>query len=116
MTDNLLNIIDRGQFDILEFDKPNTWMNKVTIETNKNDSFHYDMSYLTAVTYLNDDFEGGEFEYILEGITYHFKPIKNVTLIMDKTLFHRVLPVQKGVRYSLITFFNYDSKNKKTLL
>ena len=109
--------IDKNQFQILEFPKPKTWINKVIPETNKNDSFHYDMSFLTAVTYLNDDFIGGEFTYINKGgIVNYINPKTNTTLIMDKTLYHKVSPVSLGVRYSLITFFNFNSKDKKTIL
>ena len=80
--DNLINYleknIDKNQFQILEFPKPNTWINKVIPETNQNDSFHYDMSFLTAVTYLNEDFVGGEFTYINEfGSTSKINPKTN---------------------------------------
>ena len=108
--------IDKNQFQILEFPKPNTWINKVIPETNQNDSFHYDMSFLTAVTYLNEDFVGGEFTYINEfGSTSKINPKTNKTLIMDKTLYHKVSPVISGIRYSLVTFFNFKPKEVKTL-
>ena len=41
------------------------WINKITNETNKNDEFHKDLSDLTFLMYLNDNFEGGEYEYIV---------------------------------------------------
>ena len=109
--------IDKNQFQILEFPKPNTWINKVVPETNQNDSFHYDMSFLTAVTYLNEDFVGGEFTYINDfGSTSKINPKTNKTLIMDKTLYHKVSPVSSGIRYSLVTFFNFNAKNTKTIV
>lgn len=85
-------------------------------ETNKNDGFHFDFSYLTAVTYLNDDFKGGEFEYKdTNSDIQQITPKTNKTLIMDEKLFHRVSPVKSGTRYSLVTFFQFISKEKKTL-
>jgi len=109
--------IDKNKFEILEFPKPKTWINKVIPETNKNDSFHYDMSFLTAITYLNEDFIGGEFTYINEfGGTTKLNPKMNKTLIMDKNLYHKVSPVLSGVRFSLVTFFNFNAKNTKTIV
>ena len=117
LDDYLKNIIDKGKYNILNLPKPNSWINKVIPETNKNDTFHYDMSYLTAVTYLNDDFENGEFEYRIDNLmTQRIKPEKNKTLVMDESLYHRVAPVSKGVRFSLITFYQFNEKEKKTLL
>jgi predicted 2-oxoglutarate/Fe(II)-dependent dioxygenase YbiX len=94
-----------------------SWINKVTIDTNKDDAYHFDMSNLTIVTYLNDDFEGGEFEY-LDDFKSKVKitPKKNLSLIMNGYLKHRVLPVSKGERYSLVSFFDVIKKNKNTMI
>ena len=94
-----------------------SWINKVTIDTNKEDAYHFDMSNLTIVTYLNDDFEGGEFEYI-DDFKSKVKiiPQKNLSLIMNGYLNHRVLPVHKGERYSLVSFFDVIKKYKNTLI
>lgn len=94
-----------------------SWINKVTIDTNKDDVYHFDMSNLTIVTYLNEDFEGGEFEY-LDDTESKVKiiPQKNLSLIMNGYLKHRVLPVRKGIRYSLVSFFDVIKKNKNTLI
>lgn len=117
---NLKNTIEINvsvdKFKLIDFSKIYSWINKVVPETNKNDSFHRDMSYMTAVTYLNDDFENGEFEYKDVNLNIHqIKPVKNKTLMMDETLMHRVSSVKSGVRYSLVTFFQFISKEKKTL-
>jgi hypothetical protein len=94
-----------------------SWINKVTIDTNKDDDYHFDISNLTIVTYLNDDFEGGEFEYIDDFESkLRIKPKKNLSLIMNGYLKHRVLPVSKGDRYSLVSFFDLVKKNKNTLI
>lgn len=113
----LQNNVNINRFNVIDFSKVNSWINKVVPETNKNDDFHHDMSYMTAVTYLNDDFEKGEFEYKDKDSNIHkIKPSTNKTLLMDETLMHRVSPVKSGIRYSLITFFQFESKEKKTLL
>jgi predicted 2-oxoglutarate/Fe(II)-dependent dioxygenase YbiX len=93
------------------------WINKITTETNKDDTFHTDTSDLTIVTYLNDDYTGGEFEYINKSN----KPIKietqlGLSLIMDSILMHRVSPVLSGNRYSLVCFFDMITKNEKTII
>jgi hypothetical protein len=118
---NLKNIleksINKNKFNSIDFTKNNSWINRVIPETNKNDTFHYDISYLTAVTYLNNDFTGGEFEYKNEEENIlQIKPETNKTLIMDEKLFHRVHPVKLGIRHSLVTFFQFESKEKKTLI
>ena len=113
----LENNVNINKFNLIDFSKIYSWINKVIPETNKNDGFHHDMSYMTAVTYLNDDFEKGEFEYKDKDSNIHqIKPTKNKTLIMDETLMHRVSPVESGTRYSLVTFFQFTDKEKKTLL
>jgi len=93
------------------------WLNKVDINSNKNDDFHYDMSDITTILYLNDDFEGGEFEYIDENNKkIKINPKKNMMIISSNKLSHRVLPVTDGIRYSLICPFDFVLKDKKTLL
>lgn len=102
---------------IIDFENSTTWINKVSIETNKNDDFHYDTSDLTFVTYLNNEFEGGQLIYIDEiGKTKKIIPQKNMTLIMNDKLLHKVAPVTNGIRYSLVTFFTMKQKKSKTLI
>jgi hypothetical protein len=93
------------------------WINKVTPSTNTHDAYHFDDSDLSIVTYLNDDFMGGEFEYINKnGSNIKINPTKGQSLIMDGKTLHRVLPVISGERYSLISFFYLQKKDFKTLL
>jgi predicted 2-oxoglutarate/Fe(II)-dependent dioxygenase YbiX len=93
------------------------WINEVTIETNKEDSFHMDNCDLTIVTYLNENFSGGEFEYINElAENIKIKPNIGLSLLMNNKLYHRVLPVTNGVRYSLICGFDIANKTSKTFI
>ena len=102
---------------MIDFESSDSWINKVTIETNKNDPYHKDISFLTLITYLNDDFEGGEFMYINDvGEKQLITPETNMTLVMDNKLSHKVMSVNGGIRFSLITFFKFKEKKSKTLL
>jgi hypothetical protein len=92
------------------------WVNKITKDTNIKDTYHVDNTYLTIVTYLNDNFEGGEFEYINNTDTIKINPKVGMSLIMNNKLLHRVLPVIKGYRLSLICFFDIKEKKIKSII
>ena len=94
------------------------WINKVTTTSNTSDVFHVDSSELSTVTLLNDDYEGGHFNYTNEEEEdIQLKGKKYTTLIFNgKLTKHRVLPVTKGVRWSLVTFWQTKIKTTKTLL
>lgn len=109
----------------LSYDKTNTvdfedsisWINKISTESNKDDDFHFDTSVLTLITYLNDEYTGGEFIYIDEnGNEKTIVPKPNMTLIMDNHLFHKVANVNSGIRFSLITFLILKQKKNKSLI
>jgi hypothetical protein len=99
-----------------EYDLVGLWINKVTIKTNIDDKYHHDTCDLTIVTYINDTFDGGEFEYIENKNLFKIKPIRNTSLVMDKKLEHRVLKIKKNERYSLISFYYKDQKMEKTII
>ena len=88
------------------------WINKITPDSNKNDGFHFDENDISIIIYLNDEFIGGEFEYIDDSKSHTLHPKKGLTLRLDNRVEHRVLPVTYGIRYSLVIFI----KKKKTLL
>lgn len=94
------------------------WVNFVFNDSNKNDDFHFDKSDLSFIIYLNDDFEGGEFEYIDYDAKkiQKIKPKKNLGLITSDGLLHRVLNVKKGIRYSLIIFLKKKQKKVNTII
>jgi Rps23 Pro-64 3,4-dihydroxylase Tpa1-like proline 4-hydroxylase len=93
------------------------WINKVTESDLKSDKFHHDSSDLTIVTYFNTNFDGGNFEYYdkLQNLIT-INPEINLSLIMNNKLMHRITKVTKGERYSLVAFFNFQTKNKKTII
>ena len=94
------------------------WINKVDTTSNKNDEFHKDRNSVTLMVYLNEDFDGGELEYIdvFNKKQLKWTPKKYSTILINSTIPHRVLPVNKGVRYSLIFFFHYKNKEHKSLI
>lgn len=51
---------------------------------------------------LNDDFEGGEFEFFGKDI---ISAKRGTVIVFPSYLMHRVKPVTKGTRYSLVTWF-----------
>jgi len=64
---------------------------------------------ISMVIWLNDDFEGGEFEFHpTYGAETHdslHKPVKGSALLFPSWMVHRVKPVIRGTRYSLLTCF-----------
>ena len=105
------------EIEKIDFDNTFNWINKVSIETNKNDTTHYDKSILTIITYLNDDFTGGSFVYIDKNKEKKsIIPKKNMTLIINDKLSHKVSSVNSGVRFSLVTFYTIKKKKNKSLL
>jgi predicted 2-oxoglutarate/Fe(II)-dependent dioxygenase YbiX len=92
------------------------WINKVTNKTNIDDNYHIDVADLSIITYINENFEGGEFQYIFKNEEIKVKPIINHSLIINKEIEHRVLNVTNGERFSLISFYKKIQKKQKTLI
>lgn len=64
---------------------------------------------LTSITYLNDDFEGGE-TYFENGISV--KPKKGKTVFFDGMKYrHGVNPVRNGKRFVLSNWYSKDIEN-----
>jgi hypothetical protein len=86
----------------------NIWINKITADRLDSLEYHIDDSDLTIITYLNSDFTGGDFEYILNNKNNKIKVKENMCIVMDKTLQHRIAKVTNGNRYSLALFLYKD--------
>lgn len=72
-------------------------------DTGKPNSFHwYDIG---TVFYLNDDYEGGELYFPLQGIEFKPKPGAAYFFPGDKNYIHGVRPITSGVRYTLPYFW-----------
>lgn len=109
---NIKNLIqERGYInDIFKFES--AWINVIDNTTNQNDSYHKDRSDRTIIIYLNENFEGGSFEYYENKEMFDISPKEGLSILMDNELMHRVTPVLNGTRYSLVIFI----KKEKTLL
>lgn len=126
INEDFISIIDKIEkyVEKIKFYKDSTiklnkcWLNKIDINTNKNDEFHYDLSDLSFILYLNDNFNGGVYEYINDAKEILWvKPKKFMTITTQKNqILHRVLPVSDGVRYSLVCFFDYEIKKEKLFI
>lgn len=112
VTNIIKETINKSRVDILGL-----WINKVNSDSNKNDDFHKDSSDLTFLLYLNENFDGGEFEYINgENQKIKIKPKINLSIISNDKLYHRVSPVINGERFSLVMFFGVGKKKENTLI
>ena len=71
-----------------------------------------------VVCFLNQNFIGGEFEYIDQKLL-KVLPEENTALVFGPTLRHRVLPVTEGERYTLVAFLaenSYLYKKQRTVI
>lgn len=99
----------------------NTWVNRIDKtqpKIEKDNDFHLDVSNFTAITFINDDYIGGEFLYLNnKNEEILIKPKKNLTIILDGSkMQHRVCEVLSGVRFTLVSFLEYETKKNKTLI
>ena len=84
-----------------------------SIITTENFHTHHKTIPHSIVTFLNDDFEGGLFQYKINGDIKTIKPVKNMTLFFDGSIPHRITNV-KGLRITLVLFISDISKHKNT--
>lgn len=70
------------------------------------DTFHQhgEARKLTALAFLNDDYEGGKFFLNATGTPYYPPQKKGTVLVFPSYMVHGVEPVTKGVRYSCVTW------------
>ena len=72
---------------------------------------------ISILIYLNDDYVGGELEYINDtNNRVKIIPQKKLVVIMNNQLEHRVLPITSGVRYSLAAFFGFMDNQTKSII
>lgn len=66
----------------------------------------------SVICFLNDDFIGGDL--IIENVT--IKPTKNMLIIFDGKLMHKVSKVKEGDRYTLVSFMDFQPKLMQNVL
>ena len=69
---------------------------------NGNQFTHGKTRKLSMSIILNDDFEGGEFEFFTKE---KVNSKRGTVIVFPSYMLHRVKPVTKGTRYSLVTWF-----------
>ncbi len=65
-----------------------------------------------TVFYLNDDYEGGELYFPLQGIEFKPKPGAGYFFPGDKNYIHGVRPITQGTRYTLPYFWTIKEHKK----
>ncbi len=79
---------------------------------------HHDNGYsyncvLSAVSYPNDDYEGGELYFRLQNLSVKPKA-GDLYLFPSNFMYpHRAMPVHSGVKYSIVTMLDYSEKYHK---
>ena len=65
---------------------------------------------VSLVAYVNDDYDGGELNFRLQGLTV--KPEAGDLFIFPSTFMypHRAMPVHSGTKYSIVTMLDYNKK------
>jgi predicted 2-oxoglutarate/Fe(II)-dependent dioxygenase YbiX len=104
-----------------EYNFTDSWINKIDSTqpvVEEKDKFHLDEDNLSIVTFINDDYIGGEFSYLNKKNEEVFiQPKQNLTIILNGSeIKHRVCEVISGERFTLISFLEYEIKKNKTLL
>jgi PKHD-type hydroxylase len=85
--------------------------------TDSNDTIYKDRFY-TIVVQLNNDYSGGDFELMINNLNTKMEFGTGNLFIFPSNTLHRVKPVEKGIRYSLVSWLKLkEIKNyKKTIL
>lgn len=78
-------------------------------QTHADDGASY-KSVVSLVGYLNDDYSGGEIAFPTYNIT--IKPEKGDLIVFPSNymFMHRAMPVEKGIKYSVVTMLDYSDK------
>jgi 2OG-Fe(II) oxygenase superfamily len=78
-------------------------------EAHTDHGFSYNCT-VSLVSYPNDDYDGGELEFPLQGIK--IKPVAGDTYIFPSNFMypHRACPVFDGKKYSMVTMLDYSDK------
>jgi hypothetical protein len=109
---NYINIISDGtKYEVKELG-----LNLIQPSRQLDNSTHFDECDFSFVTYLNDDFVGGDFIYYVDGTEYRITPKKGLTIKLKNKIRHRVDKVIDGKRFSLYVFLNYPKKIKSSLI
>lgn len=107
---NYYNTITNGSdYSILE-----TGLIVLKNDRQLHNSTHVDESDISYITYINDEYTGGEFEYFDELNNKNtIVPKKYMTILIHNKVKHRVCKVESGIRFSIYSFLRLIPKNQK---
>lgn len=104
-------ITSNGEYELIE-----TAINIIKSDRQIYNSKHKDSGDLSFVTYLNEDFEGGNLIYYDKNLEFVITPKIGLSVKIYKNTSHKVEPIISGVRYSLYTFLEKKQKINKSLI
>jgi predicted 2-oxoglutarate/Fe(II)-dependent dioxygenase YbiX len=94
----LVRIEEDSGYDLLRYETGQFYVEHV-------DSFKQQPRAVSCSFALNDDFEGGEFAFFGRKFKYNLKKGSAIMFPSNFMYPHEVMPVTKGTRYSIITWF-----------
>jgi predicted 2-oxoglutarate/Fe(II)-dependent dioxygenase YbiX len=105
-------ITENGKYIVKE-----TGINIISPERQLLSSKHVDECEISYITYLNDDFEGGDLVLYDSKIEKkRITPKAGLTIMLNHGVQHKVDTVLKNTRYSVYTFLNLKVEYNKTLI
>lgn len=104
-------ITNNGEYELIE-----TAINIIKSDRQIYNSKHKDSGDLSFVTYLNNDFKGGNLIYYEEDLEFSIVPKIGLSVKIYSNTAHRVEPIISGVRFSLYTFLQKKQKKNKSLI
>jgi predicted 2-oxoglutarate/Fe(II)-dependent dioxygenase YbiX len=96
--EHLKSISKDTGYDLLKYDIGGFY-------TQHTDSFTEQQRTISCSFILNDDYEGGEFAFFDRELKYKLKKGSAITFPSNFMFPHEIMPVTKGTRYSIITWF-----------
>jgi predicted 2-oxoglutarate/Fe(II)-dependent dioxygenase YbiX len=94
---NKFRISKDSGYELLKYEKNGFFEEHV-------DSYSHAHRTLSCSLILNDDFEGGEFSFFNQKIIHSLKKGSAIFFPSNFMYPHSVLPVKKGIRYSIVTW------------
>jgi predicted 2-oxoglutarate/Fe(II)-dependent dioxygenase YbiX len=93
-----IHVDEDSGYELLKYDKFNFYSEHV-------DSFKKIPRSISCSLILNDDFKGGEFSFFNKKILYDLKKGSAIVFPSNFLYPHSILPVKKGTRFSIVTWF-----------
>lgn len=95
---NTISISEDTGYDLLRYEKGGFYIQHT-------DSYTEEPRSISCSLILNDDYEGGEFAFFDRELVYKLKKGSIITFPSNFLYPHEIMPVTKGTRYSIVTWF-----------